>query len=341
MSSSSSYSSSSSGAAGTLVRPFLVPDDARRELRKALKEHSLPLERRHGYVRPCPLLPSGRQCILKDLGECGDTKCGNYRLGKYAAVRPDFLQFCVEHIKRQLHQRHELVYCSLGSGQLLFDWELLERLTQKEKLRIRAIHLIDTAYGGEKFRKSAARAQRLFAGWFQECAWEKDGQGPCPVRSFLSAKEFQRWSSQQGEQVDILMDCDAVSARKPIDVDLFRQSVLSAGGLCLVLSNPAKRICIRKSKKRKDLKELVRQIYRNEVWQEPREDAHGSKRRSKRSSEKRSEQRSARSRTRERERHAAKGEENLWQVGVLQEFAVLELLYGTVLVQCSLERWKV
>ena len=30
------------------------------------------------------------------------------------------------------------------------------------------------------------------------------------------------------------MDCDAVSARKPIDVDLFRQSVLSAGGLCLV-----------------------------------------------------------------------------------------------------------
>lgn len=89
---------------------------------------------------------------------------------------------------------------------------------------------------------------------------------------------------------------------------------------------------------RQDLKELVRQIYRNEVWQEPREDAHGSKRRSKRSSEKRSEQRSARSRTRERERHAAKGEENLWQVGVLQEFAVLELLYGTVLVQCSLER---
>ncbi|CAK9011490.1 Putative RNA-binding protein Luc7-like 1 [Durusdinium trenchii] len=333
MSSSSSYSSSSSGAAGTLVRPFLVPDDARRELRKALKDAEVPC-----HV-PCPLLPSGRQCILKDLGECGDTKCGNYRLGKYAAVRPDFLQFCVEHIKRQLHQRHELVYCSLGSGQLLFDWELLERLTQKEKLRIRAIHLIDTAYGGEKFRKSAARAQCSIAVW-----------------------ELKSWL----EQVDILMDCDAVSARKPIDVDLFRQSVLSAGGLCLVPTDvvgewtgavePGQADLHPEVEEEKgqgttdystlksppgDLKELVRQIYRNEVWQEPREDAHGSKRRSKRSSEKRSEQRSARSRTRERERHAAKGEENLWQVGVLQEFAVLELLYGTVLVQCSLERWKV
>lgn len=25
-----------------------------------------------------------------------DQKCGNYRLGKFAAVRPDFLKFCVE-----------------------------------------------------------------------------------------------------------------------------------------------------------------------------------------------------------------------------------------------------
>lgn len=69
----------------------------------------------------------------------------------------------------------------MGSGQLLFDWELLEHLTQrlgcdfeppkppvrKEKIHFSAIHLIDTAYGGEKRRKSALRAQRLFAGWFQ------------------------------------------------------------------------------------------------------------------------------------------------------------------------------
>ena len=37
-------------------------------------------------------------------------------------------------------------------------------------MQLRAVHLIDTAYGGEKYRKSAVRAQRLFAGWFRE-AW--------------------------------------------------------------------------------------------------------------------------------------------------------------------------
>lgn len=41
--------------------------------------------------------------------------------------------------------------------------------SRKENIRIRAVHLIDTAYGGEKYRRSAFRAQRLFAGWFQAC----------------------------------------------------------------------------------------------------------------------------------------------------------------------------
>ena len=44
---------------------------------------------------------------------------------------------------------------------------------RQEKMQIRAIHLIDTAYGGEKHRKSAVRAMRLFAGWFQVASgWE-------------------------------------------------------------------------------------------------------------------------------------------------------------------------
>lgn len=38
---------------------------------------------------------------------------------------------------------------------------------------------------------------------------------------------------QQGEQIDVLMDCDAVSARKAIDVDYFRQKVLRRGGAVL------------------------------------------------------------------------------------------------------------
>lgn len=58
-------------------------------------------------------------------------------------------------------------------------------------------------------------------------------QGGCLVRSFLTAKEFQRWCEQRRERVDVLLDCDAVSARRPIDVDAFRSRVLRRGGLCL------------------------------------------------------------------------------------------------------------
>ena len=47
---------------------------------------------------------------------------------------------------------------------------------RKENVKLRAVHLIDTAYGGEKYRKSAVRAQRLFAGWFQE-AWPDGKKG--------------------------------------------------------------------------------------------------------------------------------------------------------------------
>ncbi|CAE7633475.1 LUC7L [Symbiodinium pilosum] len=133
-------------------------------------------------------------------------------------------------------------------------------------MRVRAIHLIDIAYGGEKHRASAVRAQRVFAGWFQEGAWDRGL--PCPVRSFLSAADFQSWVAQTGEAADVLMDCDAVSARKKIDVDKFRFSVLRPGGVCLVLSNPAKRIAIQKSSSNgtTGLCELVQQVYRRGAW---------------------------------------------------------------------------
>lgn len=268
-SSSNISSTSNSSDAGTLVRPSLVSDNSRRFLREALERSCLQFERRHGYVRPRRFLPSGHECIIKDLGECGDRKCGNYRLGKYSAVRPDFLKFCVEHIKTCC-SKAGLVYCSLGSGQLLFDWELLEHLIQKEGVHVRAIHLIDIAYGGAKHRASAVRAQRLFAGWFQEGAWDQ-GQphkaGPCLIRSFLTANDFQSWVARTGEHVDVLLDCDAVSARKKMDVDKFRLSVLKGGGVCLVLSNPAKRIAFQKSANgKKGLRELVQQVYRRGAW---------------------------------------------------------------------------
>ena len=52
-----------------------------------------------------------------------------------------------------------------------------------------------------------------------------------------------------------------------MDVDKFRLSVLKGGGVCLVLSNPAKRIAFQKSANgKKGLRELVQQVYRRGAW---------------------------------------------------------------------------
>mmetsp|Transcript_34165 Transcript_34165/g.98504 ORF Transcript_34165/g.98504 Transcript_34165/m.98504 type:complete len:195 (+) Transcript_34165:2-586(+) len=158
--------------------------------------------------------------------------------------------------------RSGIVYCSLGSGQLLFDWELLERLTA-EGVRLRALHLIDKDYGGPKRRDSAIRAQRLFAGWFAD---QGEQLGPCVVRSFLSASEFQAWARDRGEPAHVLLDCDAVGARRKIDVAAFREAALRPGGVCLVLSNPAKRTAIMKRREASGLKTLTQEVYRRGSW---------------------------------------------------------------------------
>lgn len=207
--------------------------------------------------------------MISDLGECGDQKCGNYRLGeKSQVVRPDFLEFCVSLIKREIPEsvlQDGLVYCSLGSGQLLFDWELLERFIV-EGIRVRAVHLIDQDYGGAKRRDSAVRASRVFAGWFDE-----GERRPCEFKMFLSALDYQDWVlSTGGEAAHVLLDCDAVGARKRIDVISFRKAALKPNGICLVLSNPAKRTAIKKRPAADGgevrLKVLEQQVYRRAEW---------------------------------------------------------------------------
>lgn len=258
---------------GCFVRPIQVSSNAQRRVRALVGTPEWHLERRNGYVRPPRRLPCGRECAVADFGECGDRKCGNYRLGdKTWNVRPTFLDFCVDHILQAIPPatlRTGVVYCSLGSGQLLFDWELLERLTLEEGVRLRAVHLIDQDYGGAKRRESAVRAQRLLAGWFADQGTEC---GPCAFRSFLSAPDFQRWVLQHGESAHVLLDCDAVGARKRVDVSSFRRAAMRPGGICLVLSNPAKRTAIvkgaaaRGERSAEGLNVLKQQVYRRGEW---------------------------------------------------------------------------
>jgi len=263
---------------GCFVRPARISVDARRGVRAVVGTSQWRLERRHGYVRPLRHLPCGASCAVADLGECGDRKCGNYRLGeKTSEVRPDFLGFCIEHIRRSFSPavlKAGIVYASLGSGQLLFDWELLERLTLEEGARLRAVHLIDQDYGGPKRRDSAVRAQEVLAGWYDDQDWD-DERGPCAFRSFLSAPDFQRWALRSGEAAHVLLDCDAVGARKRVDVAAFRRAALRPDGVCLVLSNPAKRTAIARRQSWSGggggdgLRVLEQHVHRRGEWRHP------------------------------------------------------------------------
>eukprot|EP00439_Symbiodinium_sp_Y106_P067010 s4235_g11.t1 len=75
---------------------------------------------RDGALRP-PI--SSR---LAALGECADVRCGTHRLA-HPEVRPAFLAFAMEQCKAaKLHS--EVTALAIGSGGLLFEWEVLEAL---------------------------------------------------------------------------------------------------------------------------------------------------------------------------------------------------------------------
>lgn len=183
---------------GCFVRPIQVSSNAQRRVRALVGTPEWHLERRNGYVRPPRRLPCGRECAVADFGECGDRKCGNYRLGdKTWNVRPTFLDFCVDHILQAIPPatlRTGVVYCSLGSGQLLFDWELLERLTLEEGVRLRAVHLIDQegdgkmALGGCCNMEKALTFSWTATPWGPGSAWmsPRSGVRRCAQEAFAS-----------------------------------------------------------------------------------------------------------------------------------------------------------
>eukprot|EP00971_Amphidinium_carterae_P231296 4590010-Amphidinium_carterae.1 len=64
---------------GYRVRPATITAADRIAVRKAVRAEEWRFERRGGYVKP-PKHWGGCRFPLSDLGECGDRKCGNYRL---------------------------------------------------------------------------------------------------------------------------------------------------------------------------------------------------------------------------------------------------------------------
>ncbi|CAE7423190.1 unnamed protein product [Symbiodinium sp. CCMP2456] len=75
---------------------------------------------RDGALRP----PMGSR--LAALGECADVRCATHRLA-HPEVRPAFVAFAMAQCKAaKLHS--EVTALAIGSGSLLFEWELLEAL---------------------------------------------------------------------------------------------------------------------------------------------------------------------------------------------------------------------
>ncbi|CAE7524141.1 unnamed protein product [Symbiodinium sp. CCMP2592] len=119
-------SSSSSGpeAMGTTMQQWLLLLPIRLQLpRKPGQGRSKGcggITLRDGALRP-PI--SSR---LAALGECADVRCGTHRLA-HPEVRPAFVAFAMEQCKAaKLHS--EVTALAIGSGGLLFEWEVLEAL---------------------------------------------------------------------------------------------------------------------------------------------------------------------------------------------------------------------
>ncbi|CAE7723688.1 unnamed protein product [Symbiodinium necroappetens] len=75
---------------------------------------------RDGALRP----PMGGR--LAALGECADVRCATHRLA-HPEVRPAFVAFAMAQCKvAKLHS--EVTVLAIGSGGLLFEWEVLEAL---------------------------------------------------------------------------------------------------------------------------------------------------------------------------------------------------------------------
>eukprot|EP00930_Biecheleria_cincta_P084333 TRINITY_DN73817_c0_g1_i1.p1 TRINITY_DN73817_c0_g1~~TRINITY_DN73817_c0_g1_i1.p1 ORF type:complete len:666 (+),score=128.74 TRINITY_DN73817_c0_g1_i1:112-2109(+) len=148
---------------------------------------------------------------ISTLSECGDERCGAHRL-KQPEVRTRFRKFVTNTVRRAERSKTAwfkdgLRYASLGSGQLLWDCEMLERL-RAEGLVVRQVCLIDTAYATSDH--GTLSALQAFADWQSAVCqlWEH----PIPeILAFTSSKAYEDHAGPDGVAAgcNLFMHCDA------------------------------------------------------------------------------------------------------------------------------------
>lgn len=166
---------------GSEVHVDALEDDERAALRRELHEGG-------GYhlgQRGVPTVGEGPEGLvvhpnaylgpIAELGECGELECDTCRMSQ-PHVRPRFVKFAASQC-RQWMQRREVAdgvsnprpcVCSLGSGYMLLEWELLEALMRSVadpvSVTPRAIHFVDPLYGSETSHKAIL----AFAAWYPD-----------------------------------------------------------------------------------------------------------------------------------------------------------------------------
>ncbi|CAJ1358179.1 unnamed protein product [Effrenium voratum] len=148
---------------------------------------------------------------LQLLSECGDARCGAHRL-RHPEVRARFRSFVLRSIRKSKKEaaawwREGLFYASLGSGHLLWDCEMLDRI-RAEGVEIRQICLIDVAYGASD---AATRIViQAFADW--QAAVSELWEEPAPqVLAFASSEAYFQHCGAGGmaSGCNLFMHCDA------------------------------------------------------------------------------------------------------------------------------------
>jgi len=148
----------------------------------------------------------GTSSPIEGLGECADPMSAAHRLFR-PQVRPGFRDLIVAWVRRNVPQGCGLRYASLGSGELFFDVELLERI-RRAGIRISQISLIDREY--RRPGMDIRRALREFADW-QRAAAYLDLVEPAEILVFGSKEDYFEAAKESARAAGchVFVQCDA------------------------------------------------------------------------------------------------------------------------------------
>ncbi|CAK0844649.1 unnamed protein product [Prorocentrum cordatum] len=205
-------------------------DRARLALAQLRGSEPMQLALRGGFVRHV-----GPQSPFGGLGESG----GSHRLAQ-PELRARLRDFVVGRARRSAlggagPRGAGLRYASLGSGRLLLDLELLERL-RLAGVRVEQVCLVDRAY--RRPSADVRRALREFADW-QRAAAEMLRHAPAEVLVFGTLGDYYEAARGAGRAAGchLLVQCDAHWRGAPADCERLALRALVPAGLLVCLTN--------------------------------------------------------------------------------------------------------